>query len=270
MNYLWKTINRYPTIPSFALWRAIELRILNSAIDHFERPLCDLGCGDGSFATLFFTNKTKVDLGIDTNRDSIESARKVSVYNKVELINACTMPLKDKSFKTVFSNCVFEHIPCYVDALKEVYRILQSGGVFILTVPSENYHTYLYHYKKFIAMGNRDKAEEYSKRNDARHAHYYYLSPEQWKDLLSAIGFKAIEISYYLPEDVFSKWDRIEDFYTREFFTLVNSNKGRLLSMLPTPVSKVLWFIYLNKYYRTDVKPKDKGAALLIRCRKAT
>lgn len=267
MNYLWRTINRYPTIPSFALWRAVELRLLNKEIHHLDRPLLDLGCGEGSFGSLFF-NKIKVDVGIDNDKDAVELARKISVYEKIELMDACNMSFMDKSFKTVFSNCVFEHIPCYKDAVKEVYRILQPHGMFLLTVPSENYHKYLYHYKNYIKMGRDDKAQEYIKKNDLRHAHYYYMSPEQWKALLSETGFKEITISYYLPEEVFSKWDRIEEFFTRELFTMLRSYKTRALSLIPIPILSVFWFKYLNRYYLTDVKTGQKGAALLIKCKK--
>ncbi|MCL4558866.1 MAG: class I SAM-dependent methyltransferase [Deltaproteobacteria bacterium] len=267
MNYLWETIKRYPTIPSFALWRAVELRVLNKGTGRLDRPLLDLGCGDGSFGSLFFTD-TKVDEGIDNDRDSVELASKVSVYEKVRLMDACSMSFPDEGFKTVFSNCVFEHIPCYKDAVKEVYRVLQRHGMFVLTVPSENYHRYLYHYKNYIRMGREDKAQEYIKKNDLRHAHYYYMSPEQWRELLSGTGFKEIEISYYLPEETFSTWDRIEELFTREFFTMLNSYRTRALSLIPTTVSKILWFLYLKKHYLSDVQPGDKGAALLIRCRK--
>ncbi len=267
MNYLWKTINKYPAIPSFALWRAVELRILNKEIGSFNRPLLDLGCGDGSFGSLFFNN-IKVDAGIDNDRDSVGLASRVSVYEKVELMDACNMSFPDKSFKTVFSNCVFEHIPCYKDAIKEVYRVLQPYGIFILTVPSENYHRYLYHYKNYIKMGREDKAQEYIKKNDLRHAHYYYMSPEQWKELLSETGFKEIKISYYLPEEVFSKWDRLEEFFTRELFTMIRSYKVRALSFIPTPLLRVFWLKYLNQYYLTDVEKGQKGAALMIKCEK--
>ncbi len=269
MNYLWKTINRYPTIPSFALWRAIELRILNKKNGVMDRPLLDLGCGDGSFGSLFFNN-TKVDVGIDNNKDAVALAKKTSIYESAEVMNACNMSFGDRSFKTVFSNCVFEHIPCYNDAIKEVYRILQPSGMFILTVPSENYHDYLYHYKNYIKIGREDKAQEYIKKNDLRHEHYYYMSPEQWKKLLFEIGFKEIEINYYLPEKVFSKWDQIEEFFTREFFIMLRSYKAKALSFTPISVLKIFWFMYLNKYYLLDVKSKDKGAALLIQCRKVT
>ncbi len=268
MNNLWETLKKYPQIPSFALWRAVELRILQPLINEFKNPILDAGCGDGSFGLLFFKHLKQIDLGIDIDIDMLEMAKTVPIYEKVELINACSMTLKDNSFKTVFSNCVFEHIPCYTDALKEVYRILQPEGRFILTVPSENYHKFLYHYKLYMQMNREDKAREYTKHTDDRHQHYYYMPPEKWKELLKSTGFKDIEINYYLPEETLSKWDRIEEFYTRELFTMLRSYKMRALSLTPSFILRIIWYFYLNHYYKAEVMPGHKGGALLIKCTK--
>jgi SAM-dependent methyltransferase len=45
------------------------------------------------------------------------------------------LSFQDHSFKAVLSFDVFEHIPDYRAALKEVARVISPGGVFLMTVP---------------------------------------------------------------------------------------------------------------------------------------
>ncbi|MBW7957112.1 MAG: class I SAM-dependent methyltransferase [Deltaproteobacteria bacterium] len=44
----------------------------------------------------------------------------------------------DRSFDVVIASDVLEHVRLYEDALKEVYRVLDAEGVFLLQVPYEN------------------------------------------------------------------------------------------------------------------------------------
>ena len=57
--------------------------------------------------------------------------------------SATELPYADRAFNTVISNCVIEHIPDNDAVLAEIFRVLQPGGVFATTLPSEHYPEYL-------------------------------------------------------------------------------------------------------------------------------
>lgn len=62
------TLNIY-TWPSQALWRYFELRALKEL--HYERPILEIGCGDGQFSSLLFR---EIDDAIDITREPWEDA----------------------------------------------------------------------------------------------------------------------------------------------------------------------------------------------------
>ena len=58
------------------------------------------------------------------------------MLNKVDfLCDAGCLPMEDKSFQTVFSTQVIEHVPDHNKLLKEASRVLESGGHIIISGP---------------------------------------------------------------------------------------------------------------------------------------
>src|SRR2546428_6343193 len=126
---------RSTLFPYTTLFRSLECRIYSGLV--FERPILDIGCGDGVHAKVLFAEK--IDTGIDPNERELERAAELGAY--VELI-ACrgdAIPKPDWAYRTIFSNSVLEHIPDLRPVLKEAHRLLMPGGRFYFTVPSPNF-----------------------------------------------------------------------------------------------------------------------------------
>ncbi len=49
----------------------------------------------------------------------------------------CDLPFEDNSFDIIFCNHVLEHIPNDTTAMKELYRVLNPGGMAILQIPQD-------------------------------------------------------------------------------------------------------------------------------------
>ncbi|MCL5035841.1 MAG: class I SAM-dependent methyltransferase [Chloroflexi bacterium] len=264
-NFLKEFLKFFPYGPGFSLYRGIEARIL-SGVDLIP-PVLDFGCGDGSFAKVFFKNE-KVAAGVDIDDYSLGLAKKLDIYMDLRKADAASLPWDGESFGTVFSNCVLEHIENIEGALKEAFRVLKNGGKFVATVPSENLTSYLYRYKLLMEQNNHEKAGEYIEQFNFRHRHYRYLNPGEWKELLEKIGFSEIEIKYYLAPETTTLWSKLEYLFTCELSGILNSGAGKLtaLALIITPgfLSNFFWGKYLEKAYLADVEPPGKGGGLLI------
>ena len=156
-------------------------------------------------------------------------------YGKIDVISDIrSIPLADKSFDAVLCTEVLEHVPYPAEALREMSRLLKSGGKLILTAPLGSglhqtpYHFYggftRYWYQKFLPENNLTvESIEYSG------GLYWHIIELLWRSqgitealykkssLLSPLA-KIIQFFIYnIPAVFFSEMERlkkIEDFTT--------------------------------------------------------
>lgn len=134
-DFLPSCLQRWPA--SHALLRAIELRKLWRF--PLPTPVLDIGCGDGAFTSLLF--ERPLDIGLDLNANEIRRARCGASHKHAFVSSATHLPLPDRSFASVFSNCVLEHVDGLDRALGEISRVLQAGGVLLTTVPTPRWES---------------------------------------------------------------------------------------------------------------------------------
>lgn len=118
--------------PSLALWRAAEVAVLRE--QHYERPVLDLGCGDGLVTSLVLP---RVEYGLDPCPDALDQARRRGVYDSLLPYPVEAAGLPAGSVATVMANSVLEHIARIAEVLEAVARLLREGGRLIFTVPTE-------------------------------------------------------------------------------------------------------------------------------------
>lgn len=114
------------------LWE--RLTLLPSELLEKTRPglVLDLGGGTGDFAAPLKTDETTVVV-LDSD-DEILRKRVKGVQGV--LGNAIVLPFKDGSLDAVAARAILHHIPTLVpSSLKEVKRILRSGGLFLIQEP---------------------------------------------------------------------------------------------------------------------------------------
>jgi SAM-dependent methyltransferase len=85
----------------------------------------DVGCGRRPYQKSFFSGAAKY---IGTDYLSDRSMPDI-------ISSALNVPFNDRSFDTVVSTEVLEHVPDPLRALKEMHRVLKSGGHLILSTP---------------------------------------------------------------------------------------------------------------------------------------
>jgi len=103
--------------------------------------LLDFGCGNGA-QTLRFADCCDKLIGVDLNQEYLtdfrQEATRLGLADRVTAIATGGGPihLPDGSVDAVTSFTVLEHVPDEQAALAEMYRVLRTGGVLVLTVPN--------------------------------------------------------------------------------------------------------------------------------------
>ena len=110
------------------------IRILS--IYKFDRVL-DVGCGDGNFSKLIKDAcEAKEVYGIETSKEGVELARKNGVRVFQSDINEESFPFEDDYFDAIYAGAIIEHLFDPDHFLDEIYRVLNSNGIFVLDTPN--------------------------------------------------------------------------------------------------------------------------------------
>lgn len=184
-------------LPGQAYWRALELFALRTVLAStaIGRPMLEIGCSDGSFASELFEG---IEMGIDVNPRAVARARG-RTYQSVQRMDARALSFRDKSFATVFGNSVVEHIPDIERVLKCAFDVLIDDGTLLLTVPLAAMNTHL-----FLA------SDRYRSRRQRQLMHVNLLSIEAWEELLRAAGFRRVRFTTYLSGGQCTLWDAMD------------------------------------------------------------
>jgi SAM-dependent methyltransferase len=280
LDYLAELLTAYWFAPPVGLWRAVELRV--AAEEQYERPLLDLGCGDGLVGQVLFGKEPYADVGLDPWADQVRRAARTGVYRHLAVGDGHHLPYADGTFATVFSNSVLEHIPDVGKIVHEVGRVLrcpdpntgQAGGRFVFTVPSDAFRPFLDGYVRKMAAGHVRGAEAYAAAVDARLEHYHYHTPREWQRLLASAGMTLVKARYYIPQEVEQFWDRMNVSYgigqRRSAWAMLVSPRLRALgyqALVRRIVVRILGR-YWRRYYEMDVPLGEKGGGLLIVARR--
>lgn len=134
-DFLWLHLRELPYFRS--ILRAVEARFYQRL--DLPRPILDVGCGDGHFASVVFS--ASIDLGLDPHRPSLREARRRGAYRALVNSDGTRIPVGSGSLGSVVSNSVLEHLPDLDGVLSEIARGLRRGGPLVFTVPNPGYRS---------------------------------------------------------------------------------------------------------------------------------
>ncbi|MBA4376180.1 MAG: class I SAM-dependent methyltransferase [Anaerolinea sp.] len=223
-------LHRYISLAPLALAfeRYLECQIFLDL--SLERPILDLGCGEGLFANILFSEK--IDTGIDPNPRELQRARQLDSYDELIQCFGDNIPKPDGSYMTIFSNSALEHISNLSPVLQEVFRLLSVGGVFYFTVPSDKFDRYSVIYKILSLLGSDSWADKYRKFYNHFWRHYHYHPLEKWEELIRAHGFEISQSFEYDPETICRTNDFLAPFGFIPFLIKKLTNRWVLLPSL--------------------------------------
>jgi methionine biosynthesis protein MetW len=117
---------------------AREIPFLTSALASVPKTsrVLDVGCGAGSVMR-FYRDLGYQDIhGVELEGQLAEVARRDLGLDVTERSGEDLGCFADASFDVVYSNHALEHMQRPEDSLREMYRVLKSGGIAILGVPN--------------------------------------------------------------------------------------------------------------------------------------
>ncbi len=199
----------HPLMPATAYWRIYEAEVILRGLRGSGRGL-DLGCGDGSFASVLFPAAPNLRwTGVELDEVDAELARRSGQYEDILLTRGEDMPFEDGEFDVVFSNCVLEHIEGLDRVLERVGRILKPGGHFIFTVPSEDFYDAIGIPRLLRALGMPSYERRYVEYLDERLEMLNVFTLDEWREKLEQGGMKVETDVPYATRMAATLWELV-------------------------------------------------------------
>ena len=155
-------------------------------IDRGNR-LLDVGCGEGTLAYRLRGQFREVH-GIDISKEAIRFAREKGIEGRVLNINEKPLPYPDRTFDTVTSLDVIEHVFDPIRFVKEIHRVLTPGGHAVLSTPNIRK---IQRIASLIA-GHFPRTSYDPVGYDGGHLHYF--TSRDMKNLMEQHGFAVTRI----------------------------------------------------------------------------
>jgi SAM-dependent methyltransferase len=237
-------------VPSLAAWRATELKVLRHL--PFEGPLLEIGCGNGRFSSLLLK---KIDRGIDLSPNEVRLCLATGAYSAVQCMDARALEYESATFRTVFANCVIEHIPSLHQVLQEARRVLVPGGRLIATVPLRSMNRNLLFRCKW-----------YSRLRAKALSHVNLLNEQEWRDAFANAGLGHIQTVPYASGPFCHRWDIVDGVMCAGLgrFTVAQAYK-RALRLVPCSGRRMIdaiWHRWFLPVLGSD--PSLETAAMLV------
>ena len=153
--------------------------------------ILDIGCGTYPFALLSieFSEKYGLDKIIKTNYNNKTDFQGITLIN-YDIEKEDVIPFKSSFFDAVIMLAVIEHLESerLIKVLREIYRVLKTGGVYVLTTPAPWTDKLL----KFMAKLRLVSPEEIEE-------HKLLFSHQKLSQLLQKAGFaqENIKLGYF-------------------------------------------------------------------------
>ena len=194
-DLLWPHLRDLPYFR--ALLRAVEARFYQGF--DLPRPVLDVGCGDGHFASVAF--RSPLEVGVDPWGGPIRQAAKLGAYTMLVQADAGRMPFPDGYFSSAISNSVLEHIPHIDHVLSEISRALKPEAQFYFCVPNQRFNANLWGARLCERSGLPRLASRYQRFYDRIARHVHLDAPETWQNRLEKAGFEVLSCwDYFSPQ----------------------------------------------------------------------
>jgi len=157
-------------------FRAFKKYLKKNHIDLINKVILDVGCGSGySSEMIIEAFQPKELFAFDIMPEEVELAKQRGLSANVFVGDVTDIKLPSEKFDAVFIFDVLHHVPAWRTALKEINRVLKSGGVLLVHEPN----------KKSL-----DGIERFFKIHHPKESRF---EPPEFTEGLEESGFRVVE-----------------------------------------------------------------------------
>jgi ubiquinone/menaquinone biosynthesis C-methylase UbiE len=169
------------------LFQELRIRKIWSHLEPYAKKgvLVDLGCDEEQVLVKRVAPMMKRTIGLDiVVKDAVVKLHNGVTYEVKKADLTKKFPLADKTADVVTMLAVLEHLPKPERVVKEAFRVLKPGGVFLVTVPSQMSEPILEFLAKIGLV-----------RDEMIDQHETYFTHELLRKVAQDAGFKKVEVS---------------------------------------------------------------------------
>lgn len=178
-------------IPSYRnRHRFIKAKLDQYTGDKWQQSL-NLGCGEGDYDPMI-AEYSKKTIGCDINENDIAFAQQMNQETSnlsYQVENALALSFANNSFDLITSMEVIEHVGQPYKMMEEIHRILQPGGLVLMTYPSLDF-PFTYDPINRILSFFGDK---HISQGAFAFGHDYLISPKEFRKKVKEMGFEILE-----------------------------------------------------------------------------
>ena len=210
----------------------LQLGLVLDAAKYAKGRLLDVGCGNKPFLYVF-KDKVKGHFGID-----LPSTRHINPEIDA-FASGDDIPFKDKSFDTILTTSVLEHVKEPQKMFDEMYRVLKKGSYLILTTPCQyGLHEQPYDFFRYTKYSLRMMAEKSGFR-------VVYIKPAGGAfTIISQLIAKYLSIFLYAVLEKL-RGNKIDN--KEGFRNIKKNNVIQLISFIPQKLFLILYNLGLRK-----------------------
>ena len=171
------------------------------------------------------------------------------------------IPKEDRTYSTAFSNSVLEHIPNLTPVLKEVHRLLRTGGKLFLTVPTDRLERNTAPARFLHILGVRKLENRYAKFHNTFWNHYHAYPLDKWRKIFNEAGFEVVQEHLYGSPNFSSFYDLLVPFALPSLIAKKTVGRWFFFPFLRKIFSRVIFIILLLVYLQLK---KGKGSSLVF------
>lgn len=181
-----KTVNDQVSPSEIDLDTQMHLLESNSKLG---KKVLDLGCGTGAL-TLRLAESGYEVTGVDISAQMLDQLARRSKKLNVRLVEAdiFSLPFNEASFDAAVSRWVLPHFSDWSAAVRQVSRVLKSGGVFIFDFPSREH---IEHAQSRESLLSKERLGYEHSEEDSVDPYFYYGAEtrESMAKVLAENGF---------------------------------------------------------------------------------
>jgi len=117
--------------------------VLSSVLPREDDIILDAGCGTGNLLHALRNKAQGAQLyGVDLSKSMLAFAKRACSQDRVDLLHASLdqrLPFSDGMFTKITSVNVLYAVPRPEETLRELYRVLQRGGMLVIESPKQGY-----------------------------------------------------------------------------------------------------------------------------------